>query len=146
MSIALTLDHRDDFRFVLLPSCEKKLTTFSEARRAKFPPWPKMGKLIKTQSFQGSSTHTRSARERRFIAKKLWLSIHLRNPIPVFCFLSLGEIVWATLSHCKLDLNQCLQGSLQKNCLAQNNLLEYQTYLDVARQGHQITEGQLASD
>ena len=47
MSIALTLDHRDDFRFVLLPSCEKKLTTFSEARRAKFPPWPKMGKLIK---------------------------------------------------------------------------------------------------
>ena len=47
MSIALTLDHRDDFRFVLLPSCEKKLTTFSEARRARFPPWPKMGKLIK---------------------------------------------------------------------------------------------------
>ena len=47
MSIALTLDHRDDFRFVLLPSCEKKLTTFSEARREKFPPWPKMGKLIK---------------------------------------------------------------------------------------------------
>ena len=47
MSIALTLDHGDDFRFVLLPSCEKKLTTFSEARRARFPPWPKMGKLIK---------------------------------------------------------------------------------------------------
>ena len=47
MSIAVTLDHRDDFGFVLLPSCEKKLTTVSEARRAKFPPWPKMGKLIK---------------------------------------------------------------------------------------------------
>ena len=47
MSIALTLDHRDDFRLALLPSCEKNLTTFSEARRAKFPPWPKMGKLIK---------------------------------------------------------------------------------------------------
>ena len=47
MSIALTLDDRDDFRFALLPSCEKNLTTFSEARRAKFPPWPKMGKLIK---------------------------------------------------------------------------------------------------
>ena len=47
MSIALTLDHTDDFRFVLLPSREKKLTAFSEARRAKFPPWLIMGKLIK---------------------------------------------------------------------------------------------------
>ena len=54
MSIALTLDHRDDFRFVLLPSCEKKLTTFSEARRAKFPPSQKWVSLLKCNLFSGA--------------------------------------------------------------------------------------------
>ena len=40
LPIVLTSDHMDNFRFVVLPSSEKKFTTFSEARRAKFPPWP----------------------------------------------------------------------------------------------------------
>ena len=40
LPIVLTSDHTDNFCFVVLPSSEKKFTTFSEARRAKFPPWP----------------------------------------------------------------------------------------------------------
>ena len=44
LPIVLTSDHIDNFCFVVLPSSEKKFTTFSEARRAKFLPWPKMGK------------------------------------------------------------------------------------------------------
>ena len=40
LPIALTSDHRDNFGFVAVPFSEKKLTTFSEARRAKFPKFP----------------------------------------------------------------------------------------------------------
>ena len=46
LPIVLTSDHIDNFRFVVLPSSEKKFITFSEARRAKFLPWSKICKLI----------------------------------------------------------------------------------------------------
>ena len=46
LPIVLTSDHIDNFRFVVLPSSEKKFITYSEARRAKFLPWSKICKLI----------------------------------------------------------------------------------------------------
>ena len=51
LPIVLTSDHIDNFRFVVLPPSEKKFITFSEARRAKFPPWSKICKLIEVNFF-----------------------------------------------------------------------------------------------
>ena len=61
LPIALTSDHRDNFGFVAVPFSEKKLTTFSEARRAKFPKFPQFkpgwssGSSGSPQSFQNIS-------------------------------------------------------------------------------------------
>ena len=54
MSIALTLDHRDDFRFVLLPSCEKKLQPFLKPEEQSSRHGQKWVSLLKCNLFSGA--------------------------------------------------------------------------------------------
>ena len=51
LPMVLTSDHINNFCFDVFPSGEEKFITFSEAQRAKYPPWSKICKLIKVNFF-----------------------------------------------------------------------------------------------
>ena len=77
-----------------------------------------------------------------------WICFFVFSRLFLCLSLSFHEIVGALLFVCQLDWTQCLQDSFHhaEDYLAQNNLLEYQTYLNIALQGHQKAEGQLVSN
>ena len=51
LPMVLTSDHIKNFCFVVFPSGEDKFITFSEAQRAKYPPWSNICQLIKVNFF-----------------------------------------------------------------------------------------------
>ena len=57
LPIVLTSDHINNFCFVVLPFSEKKFTRFSEARRAKFLPWPNFFIIIIASLFCNNRTN-----------------------------------------------------------------------------------------